>query len=411
MRRRASAAGAASTATRKRFDGLGEGRSKPIYIRPQCTDTAILMAFYNPARYRRSLKNILYLISVFKTYGIPYFVAECTFGSYRPQIPGATLVLRSNSYMFYKEQLINRLEPLVPPQYTKLVMLDGDILFDTPDWLDHISMALEKYDIVQPFSQACWLSPDNTIITSKKYGYGYVLSKGIRIRVEDRHAYHPGFAWAFRRSVFRSIGGFYDRAIVGAGDMMFACTFLPREFFDRHRVEMSIPSMIAEGWEDYRGRVESVAPKVGYIDIKALHLFHGLSGSRQYRTRYKLLLDKLDGRAWDSLIEIGEGAGSGNGTVAGLYQFKDVHLRNALLEYFRGRDEDIPLEEAMAAIASRGRAETRRQPARPRLSAAAAAAAAVKPIIELGPLDLPPPPSTWGINMGNAPPVPPSPSA
>lgn len=128
----------------------------------------MLIAFFNPARFKRILKNALYIISVLKEAKIPYFVVECTFHKARPQIPGADLVLNSDSYMFYKEQLLNKLEPRVPEKYTKLVFLDADVLLDTPDWIDQISESLNSHDILQPFSQSCWLTPDNTRIRSKK---------------------------------------------------------------------------------------------------------------------------------------------------------------------------------------------------------------------------------------------------
>ena len=129
-----------SNATRKkRTTELGEGRSKSIYIEPTVNDTAVLIAFYNPARFRRILNNVLYIMKILKEKNIPCFVAECVFNGAAPQIQDATLVLHSNSYMFYKEQLLNKLEPHVPEQYTKVVALDGDIMFDTPDWIDQIS--------------------------------------------------------------------------------------------------------------------------------------------------------------------------------------------------------------------------------------------------------------------------------
>ena len=341
-------------------------------------------------------------MATFKEYGIPCFVAECVFGTMKPQVPGATLVVRSNTYLFYKEQLLNRLEPLVPAQYTKLVMLDGDILFDTPDWLDHISSALERYDIVQPFSQACWLNPENTIIANKKYGYGYALSKRLRFPPSEIHSYHSGFAWAFRREVFKQLGGYYDRAIVGGGDIMFVCTFLPREFITWHQTEMHIPPMIFEGaWEAYRERAERLNPRIGYLEIKALHLFHGLSLNRQYRTRYKNILHLLQG-SWDETVELNRD---------GLYEFKDAAKKGMLLEYFKARKEDIPLKEAIIAMAQlRAQGAVRARTRRQRRRAAGAATTSVvaptnsPPPVQIRSFNLPTLPSA--LNVGNAAPDP-----
>ena len=400
---------ASAMTTRKevRFEGLGEGRSKPIYIPPRCTDTAVLMAFYNPARFHRSLKNLLYLMSVFKQYGIPCFVVECVFGSQRSQVPEATLVVRSNTYLFYKEQLLNRLEPLVPAKYTKLVMLDGDILFDTPDWLDQVSEALNSYDIIQPFSQACWLNPENTIISSKKHGYGYALNKRLSIRPTEIHNYHSGFAWAFRRDTFQRMGGYYDRAIVGGGDMMFVCSFLPPECIASHQTDMQIPAMIFEGaWPAYKQRVERLNPRIGYLDIKALHLFHGLALNRQYRTRYKNILHRMEG-TWDETVELNKD---------GLYEFKDPEKKGMLLEYFKARKEDIPIKEAVEMMERvRLEAVTRRveRPIQKRRRVATAKAkgtamARSPPPIEIQGFNLPITPAAFlnrsGLNAGDLPP-------
>jgi hypothetical protein len=340
-----------------------------------------LIAFYNPARFHRSLKNLLYLMAIFKEYGIPCFVAECVFGSQRPQVPGATLVARSNTYLFYKEQLLNRLEPMVPAQYTKLVMLDGDILFDTPDWLDQVSNRLDAYDIVQPFSQACWLNPENTIISTKKYGYGYALNRRMRVAPGEIHSYHSGFAWAFKREVFKQLGGYFDRAIVGGGDMIFVCAFLPPECVARHQADMQIPPMIFEdAWPAYKQRAEQLNPRIGYLDIKALHLFHGLSLNRQYRTRYKNILHQLEG-TWDETVEL-------NGD--GLYEFRDPAKKGMLLDYFKARKEDIPIKEAVEAMAQlRQQATTRRRRSSRRVKAPVAASVPSPPTVEIQSFNLP----------------------
>ena len=181
------------------FSQLGEGRSTSIYIEPESKDTAVMISFFNPANFRRSVNNLCYIMKIMKEKKIPCYVAECIFDNAKPEIPGADIVLHSNSYMFYKEQLFNQLEKIIPEKYTKLVALDGDIMFDAPDWLDQISVSLDTNDIIQPYLKACWLTPDNKRVQSWKYGQAYAILKGIEITKQNLHAYHPGFGWAFRR--------------------------------------------------------------------------------------------------------------------------------------------------------------------------------------------------------------------
>jgi hypothetical protein len=329
--------------TRKQFPELGEGRSTSIYIEPLCKDTAVLLSFYNPVKFKRILKNILYIMHILKEKKIPVFVAECVFNKASPEIPDADLIVHSESYMFYKEQLLNKLEPLVPEQYTKLVMLDGDVMFDAPDWLDQISNALNKYDVIQPYSRACWLMPDNKIIRSWKYGYAYAFAKKLKVNETKLHEYHPGFAWAIRRKTFRDLGGFYPNAIVGGGDMLFTYNF----FRDTIPETWKTARLSVERWPEYHKNFLRVAPKVGFIEVRALHLFHGLQLNRQYTSRYEKLAKELSGN-WDDHIKYNND---------GMTEFRDPKHNTILIPYFKARDEDIPLEKALQ-VSKSGRRST-----------------------------------------------------
>jgi len=336
---------------KSRLVEIGEGRSKSIYIEPTVKDTAIMLAFYNPAKFKRILRNMLYIMKILKEKNIPYFVAECVFNGAEPEIPNADLVLHSNSYMFYKEQLLGKLEEIVPEQYTKLVMLDGDIMFDVPDWVDQVSQLLDKYDVIQPFDQACWLTPDNTRINSKKLSYAYaVVHRRATEHMSDRllHLYHPGFAWAFKRSIFKRLGGFYNRSIIGNGDTMFTLNFfknhLPHTWINEIEAQF-----ITSDWDRYHQNFREVNPTIGYLRARALHLFHGVQQNRQYASRYKSVAHILKGK-WEDQITTNKD---------GLYEFINPEINPLMLQYFKGRNEDIPLARA-SAIVEMQRRRTRR---------------------------------------------------
>lgn len=331
--------------TRKRFAGLGEGRSKPIYIEPTLHDTAVLIAFFNPARFKRILKNALYIISILREKSIPCYVIECTFHKSKPQIPDATLVVNSDSYMFYKEQLLNKLETVVPEKYTKLVFLDADILLDTPDWIDQISASLNHYDILQPFNQACWLTPDNTRIRSKKMSYAFAIVTKKTINRLTLHDYHPGFAWAMKRDIFRKLGGFFPRSIIGGGDVTFMLNMLPIEVTDDIfylAVNPDFGKVIIEAWRAYNDTFKKVNPKLGFLANRALHLFHGVAGNRQYVTRYQDVYKSMNG-TWDEEIVTNSHS---------LFEFKRPEVNKVVLNYFKGRNEDISLDQAERIIKS-----------------------------------------------------------
>ena len=324
---------------------IGEGRSKSIYIEPTISDTAVLLAFYNPVPFKRILRNMLYVIQTLKEKKIPYFVIECVFNDAKPEIPDATMVVHSNSYMFYKEQLLNKLEKVVPEQYTKLVCMDGDIIFDSPDWVDQVSISLNTYDIIQPYNQACWLTPDNTKIRSKKRSYAYgIVHKKVRVSTKFINMYHPGFAWAFKRDIYRKIGGFYERAIIGNGDTLFVFNFMYDKIPETWIRDVLNTRITIEKWPEYHSKIKEVNPTMGYLTNKALHLFHGVTENRQYKTRYKSASHLLTG-TWDDQITLNKD---------GLFEFKNPELNATLLEYFKRRNEDIPLEEAEKITSQRG---------------------------------------------------------
>jgi len=334
--------------TRKNRIEIGEGRSKSIYIEPTVNDTAVLLAFYNPVPFNRILRNMLYVIQCLKEKNIPYFIVECVFHGRKPEIPDATMVVHSNSYMFYKEQLINKLETVVPEQFTKLAVIDGDILFDSPDWVDQTSRALDEHDIIQPFNQACWLTPDNTKIRSKKPSYAFGLVNDRLKTPRSIHMFHPGFAWAFKRDVFTKIGGFFSHAIIGNGDMLFVFNFFKDEVPELWVNEVLRTRFILDTWPQYHAKFKEINPKVGFLPNKALHLFHGVRQNRQYTTRYKSVSHMLNG-TWDEQIST---------NPDGLLEFKNPEISKLVLEYFRRRNEDIPLDEAERIAL---RAHTRRR--------------------------------------------------
>ena len=329
--------------TRRHKLEIGDGRSKCMYIEPTVSDVAVLLAFYNAAGFSRILKNMQYVIKCLTDNNIPYFLVECVFKGAKQHFPDATLVLHSDSYMFYKEQLINKLEKVVPPQYTKLAIIDGDIIFDAPDWIDQISQTLEKCDVLQPFKEACWLTPNNTKIRSRKPSYATGLLQNRLTHPRSIHYFHPGFAWAFKRKTFQDIGGFYDRAVIGNGDMLFVFNFFKDEVPDYWIREILDNTFILQGWKEYHEQFKKVAPKIGVIPIKAMHLFHGVRQNRQYTTRYKTAGTLLRDKAWDKEISVNKD---------GLYEFNNPIISDAVHEYFKRRNEDIPLSEAESIVFS-----------------------------------------------------------
>jgi len=313
---------------------IGEGKSKSIYVPPIKDDVAVIISFFNPSNYRRPLKNLIYVMHTLKEQDIPCYVIECVFPRRKPQVPDADIVVHSETPMFYKEQLFNIMEKKVPEKYTKLVFMDGDIIFEAPDWVDKVSEALNNHEIIMPFEDACWLYPDNIAVRSKKKSLAWAIANKVEFKMFN--AYHPGFAWAMRRDFFREIGGFFDKKFLGGGDVAMAATVVPG-VTQKALSNIYGQRAVADSYLEYYKRVRAQDPKLGYLKFDAYHLFHGLTSGRRYSSRYNKIQHILK-RGFESFTKLNED---------GLYEFTDPELIEYAKNYFANRNEDISLTDAM----------------------------------------------------------------
>jgi len=183
------------------------------YVQPSNQDMAVILVFFNPNPYNRIIQNILMVKNYMDTAGIPYFIAELAFEN-KPFLFKADSNIfqyRSDSYMFYKENLIKAIEPKIPSSFTKLCIMDADIFFDKPDWYSIVSNTLNRVNITQPFKRAVWLTGDFTDFREKG---NCIDGSGSVIQWEKEH---PGFVWAFDRKWFQK-SNFCDKSICIGGD-------------------------------------------------------------------------------------------------------------------------------------------------------------------------------------------------
>jgi hypothetical protein len=321
---------------------LGDGCTQVKYQRPRVTDTAVLICFYNFCHYKRPYYNALYTLKLLYEAKIPTYVVEVVKGGETEQLVEPDLVLRTNSYMFYKEQAFNELVKIVPPEYTKFIFLDADILYEQPDWVDTVSAALDRHDVVHPFQWAKYCIPTNRTVfgPGKESSIAGWLRLGESIKNPDE--FHPGFAIAFRRDMFERMGGFFDLCIMGGGDGAMMNVLLGGPYTNHVMMHMRWTPFLVDAYVDYLKRVSRLKPSLGYTRNTILHLFHGRYQNRKYDTRYITLSEAANDpkqRAKDMVRK---------NQQSGLYEWvKGKKFNTILHNYFKGRDEDVPLEIAM----------------------------------------------------------------
>lgn len=280
------------------------------YDTPTKEDTCVAFAFFNPCGYVRPLQNLVFFENKLRLAKIPYFSAEMIIGNQVPMLSNPTCVYRSNSYLFYKEELFNKLNTVIPDKYKKIIFLDADIIFNCTNWVDRISTLLDTHDILQVFEKVCYLD--------LKYNENHWTTAS----AVDYNVSGSGFGWAITRSFLSKIGGFFDKCTLGSGDSIFFHSIV-------NRPVMKYP-VIQDFINEYREKIANFNPKWTYLSgVNIYHLSHGSKVNRKYVDRYGILT--RSDFTWDSLFYKNED---------GFWELKDRAMNNEFLDYFKNRNED-----------------------------------------------------------------------
>lgn len=284
---------------------------------------AICFVLFNPAQSKRILMNYLYVRNLLEQEKLPVFTLELVYEGRTPEVKDAFHV-RTNSFMFHKENLCKILESNIPCRYTKLAFLDADVYFRDKTWYDKTSTLLNTHDVVQPFERAHWLD-----LTYKKT---MLTRRTVLLNTKPQwdFAYHPGFAWCFKRKWFQQIG-FFEYAVSGSGDTLSTAAWLQKSFPQNFQ---SLPSPLVDKYTLYK---LVATPKITYLkDLDLYHLFHGSRQNRQYVDRHKILDIKED---IEDLLQRNKD---------GVFEWKDGSKWNPLyIQYFKKREDDGLSEESI----------------------------------------------------------------
>ena len=283
------------------------------YQTPFRKDMAVCFVFFNPAKSKRMLMNYLYTVEKLKCASIPYYTMELVYGSADPEIKDAFHV-RSKTVMFHKEQLCRLLERKVSWWYSKLLFLDADLIFGDVGWYSKVSEALNKNDIVQPFTSAVWM--DITYTKALQERKSAVLMD--RTKTYDS-TYHPGFAWAFRRKWFRTYG-FYEYGITGSGDTMSSAAWLSVDFKPNF-----LKTAFLKTFEEYKNNPK---PRIACVSGKIYHLFHGITANRKYVDRHLIVKDIPDIK---KIVRA---------NWFGVFEVTDRKVADQMRDYFVNRQDD-----------------------------------------------------------------------
>jgi hypothetical protein len=190
--------------------------------------------------------------------------------------------------LWHKENLINiGVKQLLPNTWKAFAWIDADIEFDNPHWaLDTLKILNGCKDIVQLFSNTLFMDKNKDtehIFTGLAYQYVKRMKRSNDIK--DINSYwHPGFAWACTRKLYDKIGGLYEYAITGDGDLQMASCFLANH---RAALPIDVSCDYKRTLRDFERKVSNF--RLGYIPGIIRHHYHGSISSRKYCVREKIL--------------------------------------------------------------------------------------------------------------------------
>jgi hypothetical protein len=297
-------------------------------------------AYFNPARFRRRLKNY----RVFRRrLAVPLVAVELSFdGTFELQPGDAEILvqLHGGDVMWQKERLLNLGFRHVPPTCRKVAWLDCDVVFDGDDWILGAGRALDTFAIVHLFHERHDLQPDADVERPSRTGVPTAFSSIYRAATGNAVPHEfgqaggvgalgasTGLAWAGRREVLER-HGLYDANILGGGDKATICGALGK-LEDGTLVSRMNPRRAEHYLAWARPFFETVRSYVGYVPGRILHLWHGDLKYRQYAERFACLQD------FDPFADIARDA---NGSWKWCSDKPALHA--SVRRYFSARHED-----------------------------------------------------------------------
>lgn len=254
---------------------------------------AVVTNYYNPANKRRKRRNFqVFLAHMNKS---PLFIVEAAFGNMPFMLPSddKTLQVRCRDVIWQQYTLVNLAIKSLPDCYDKVVWVDADILFEQPNWWEHMSDMLDEYKIVQSYEEVIFLDPDGKEQTSKssvtKIAYENSLlphNTAISSCLDLDKKYASGFSWGVRREFIEKFR-IYDYWITGSCDTALAIAIYG-DFKNSFIPDRLNPKM-KQHFMDWAIQVfEYVDGDISYLDGRIRHLWHG---ERNYKKRWQCIRD------------------------------------------------------------------------------------------------------------------------
>lgn len=278
----------------------------------------IIAVHFDPCGYRRPVDNLAAFVNALSqnSRSINCFV-HAKFTDERTVadlIPGVHVQAGPQNFLWQKERLVNLAIECLPPEYDAVAWIDGDLLFQNPDWYTTACDMLEHTPVLQLFETITYLGPDGK---KESIAYGAVAAG-------DRMTFRaPGGAIACRRELLEH--GLYDRNVMGGGDQVFLGAVRGTHYQFWKRCNPAWGDSV-RAWCERFGTHE-----VGFVPGNVRHLWHGARKNRALQSRHAVLSELAYDPETD--VRVGE-----NGLLE--WASDKPALHQAVRDHFTNRNED-----------------------------------------------------------------------
>jgi hypothetical protein len=265
---------------------------------------------------------------------------------------------RADSEIWHKENLVNEgiaRAYQIDPEVFGVGWVDADIRFGLMEpmrdgvaaWINETCHQLEHYAVVQMWSNAIDLGPNQEIMsTAKSFGSQYL--NGIAIPENKSYGYwHSGYAWAARSYALDLLCGAVGQgpllsfAPLGSADFYMAWAMigqleghLYQDVKSKDHRERGFTQQYIDWLMSWQYRAANLKRNIGCVNQQLTHFFHGNKIDRGYNTRENIL---IDGK-FNPLTDI---RFNRNGIMELVVQEpRQLTMRDQIRAYLRSRNED-----------------------------------------------------------------------
>ena len=260
-----------------------------------------ITSFFNPVGYQSRLTNFRHFRARLR---VPLVAVELSFsGNFELGETDAEVMIRipGGDVMWQKERLLNIALRSLPAECDIVAWIDCDVIFSSDDWPTRAREALKTSATAQLFSERVNLRPGAIDDSGGPFSVEYTAPgsahKYVTGSLQPGDLNRPGslierrctngLAWAWPKDLLQQ-HGLYDARILGSGDKAMMCAAIGKFEYAEQAGSMNSPQR-----EHYRrwasGLYADTRGRVGCIEGRIFHLWHGDARDRQYKDRHQAL--------------------------------------------------------------------------------------------------------------------------